>query len=58
MLRNVGLLYSQPFLNGASWHLTLPQNLQYGDTGRMSERLKDTRLELSQHVLHRAIIFD
>src|ERR1700722_18893425 len=52
MLRNVGLLYAQPFLDCAGWQFTLVQNLQYGDTGWMGESLKDTRLVLSQHVLH------
>jgi hypothetical protein len=58
MLRNVGLLNAQPFLDGAGWHLTIAQNLQYGDTGRMRESLKDTGLVFLQRVLHKAIIFD
>ena len=58
MLRNVGLLNAQPFLNGAGWHLTLAQNLQYGDAGRMSKRLKDAGLVFLQHVLHRSSVFD
>ena len=58
MLRNVGLLYAQPFLDGAGWQFTFAQNFQNGDTSRMRERLKDTGLELSQQVLHNIIIFD
>ncbi len=58
MLRNVGLLNAQPFLDGAGWHLPLAQNLKYGDAGGMSESLKDTGLVFLQHVLHKTIIFD
>ena len=58
MLRNVRLLYAEPFLDGAGWQFTLAQDLQYGDTSRMRESLKDTGLVFLQHVLHKAIIFD
>ncbi len=58
MLRNVGLLNAQPFLNGAGRQLTFTQNLQYGDSCGMCECLEDTGLVLPQHVRHGFIIFD
>ena len=43
VLREVRLFDSQPFLNGAAGKLPVSQDLDDGDTGRMRERLKDTR---------------
>ncbi len=58
MLREVCLLYAQSLDQASRGDLSFAQNLNDGDAGRMSQRLKNVRFESSESILHRALPFE
>ena len=53
VLREVGLLDSQPFLDSSGGEFGIAKDLDDGDAGGVRKRLKDARLVCSELVQHR-----
>lgn len=52
VLRNIGLLDTEPLLKSTGRHLTFTQNLDNGDSGGMPQSLENARLVFAEQVLH------
>ena len=58
MLRKIGLLDRQPFLDRTGGKLAISQNFDDGDPGGVRQSLKNVGFIDAQRVLHYFIIFD